>query len=397
MNKIILTIALLFIFLQFESYSQFTAAGGPVGAGKINCIYTTGNDIYAGTQTGGVYKAVNNSTTWAQINNGLGNLTINCMKGINNTVLAGTENGFFRTTDGGASWTAVNYGITHAVSSITVNGSDFYLGTVSGKIYKSVNNGANWTLFADNLTGQLTTILFHNGIIYAAANSSGVYASSNNGANWTFESVGYYIKVLYPTGNVIRLGTGNGGKKNTNPMGGWVQDIPWINYVLGYASVGNYIIAGMSTGMFWSSDNGVTWNDPNSFFMAGYYIFSMAQNNEYVLAGTQNGGIFRRPVSELTGLTNISSTLPENYFLSQNYPNPFNPATNIRFGLQKSSEVILNVYNQLGQSVAELVKQNLEAGEYEYYFDASALSSGIYYYRLTTDDVSITKKMILIK
>jgi hypothetical protein len=97
------------------------------------------------------------------------------------------------------------------------------------------------------------------------------------------------------------------------------------------------------------------------------------------------------------GINNISS-IAESYSLSQNYPNPFNPSTNINFSLPKSQAVSLKVYDMLGNEVAGLVNnENLSPGQYKIDFNASALSSGIYYYTLRTADFVNTKKMLLIK
>jgi uncharacterized delta-60 repeat protein len=101
--------------------------------------------------------------------------------------------------------------------------------------------------------------------------------------------------------------------------------------------------------------------------------------------------------NQTVGIQPIYSEIPTETKLLQNYPNPFNPGTYIKFGIHKPSNVVLSVYNQLGESVAELVYQKLDAGEYEYYFEASNLSSGVYYYRVTADDQTSVKKMILIK
>ncbi len=100
---------------------------------------------------------------------------------------------------------------------------------------------------------------------------------------------------------------------------------------------------------------------------------------------------------ELLGIKEISSNVPENYNLSQNYPNPFNPTTMIRFSLKETGVVSLKVYNVIGQLVATLVNEQKPAGTYEYNFDASHLSSGIYFYTIKAGDFSATKKMILMK
>lgn len=89
--------------------------------------------------------------------------------------------------------------------------------------------------------------------------------------------------------------------------------------------------------------------------------------------------------------------LPIEFSLEQNYPNPFNPSTNINFALPKTSEVSLVVYNLLGQQVANLVNGNLKAGNHSIRFNASALSSGIYIYRIQAGNFVQTKKMMLIK
>jgi len=85
------------------------------------------------------------------------------------------------------------------------------------------------------------------------------------------------------------------------------------------------------------------------------------------------------------------------YRLEQNFPNPFNPATNLEFGISKLGFVSLKVYDVLGNEVATLVNEKKNPGSYKVSFDGSSFSSGIYYYKLSVDNFSDTKKMILLK
>jgi len=87
----------------------------------------------------------------------------------------------------------------------------------------------------------------------------------------------------------------------------------------------------------------------------------------------------------------------KDYRLEQNYPNPFNPATIIQFSIKKKSFASLKIYDILGNEVAVLIENLLEAGFHSIEFNASDLPSGIYMYRLQTDEISLTKKMILLK
>ena len=83
--------------------------------------------------------------------------------------------------------------------------------------------------------------------------------------------------------------------------------------------------------------------------------------------------------------------------LQQNYPNPFNPTTTIKFSIPKSGVVTLKVFNLLGQEVATLINEEMNAGSYKVNFDASKLGSGVYFYKLQTGNHSATRKMLLLK
>jgi hypothetical protein len=103
------------------------------------------------------------------------------------------------------------------------------------------------------------------------------------------------------------------------------------------------------------------------------------------------------PDGTLTTINQTGNILPDNYSLSQNYPNPFNPETKIRFSIPKAGFVQLSIYNSLGQVIEKSVYNNLTPGTYEHVFEASNLATGIYYYKLSYDDYSETKKMMLIR
>ncbi|MCH8569568.1 MAG: T9SS type A sorting domain-containing protein [Balneolales bacterium] len=95
--------------------------------------------------------------------------------------------------------------------------------------------------------------------------------------------------------------------------------------------------------------------------------------------------------------TGEGTEIPAMVDLQQNYPNPFNPATLIRYALPESAQVRLEVYNIAGQRVATLVNAHQTAGWHDTRFDGSALSSGVYLYRLTAGNTTITRKMLLVK
>jgi hypothetical protein len=96
---------------------------------------------------------------------------------------------------------------------------------------------------------------------------------------------------------------------------------------------------------------------------------------------------------------NGNSQTANDYSLSQNYPNPFNPSTSIKYSIPVSGFVTLKVYDILGNEVASLVNANQNAGQYSVDFNTSSLnlSSGVYFYKLSTGNFTDVKKMSLIK
>ncbi|MCB9248516.1 MAG: S8 family peptidase [Ignavibacteriales bacterium] len=110
-------------------------------------------------------------------------------------------------------------------------------------------------------------------------------------------------------------------------------------------------------------------------------------------------------VLNATSVQEVKNELPNEFVLNQNYPNPFNPTTSIKFNLPTESKVRLNVFNVLGEEVAELVNNNLQAGFHSVQFDARSLNSGIYFYKIEAGDPSAgsghgfvqIRKMMLLK
>jgi len=105
---------------------------------------------------------------------------------------------------------------------------------------------------------------------------------------------------------------------------------------------------------------------------------------------------YRRFVTPaLTGVTDVE--LPNRFALNQNYPNPFNPATTISYSIAKSSEVVIKLFNIQGKEIATLINDQQPQGNYKIDFDASQLSSGVYYYQINAGNFTETKKMVFLK
>jgi len=139
---------------------------------------------------------------------------------------------------------------------------------------------------------------------------------------------------------------------------------PWIAEINQYAGIGK----------------GLTLGNDLSLYAVGQFYYSVIKYSQNMPTGTEQ-----------------ISVAPDKFNLEQNYPNPFNPNTVISYQLPVTSKVLLNVYDIMGNEVATLVNEVKSPGNYQVSFNASSLSSGTYFYKLTTDSFIETKKMMLLK
>lgn len=117
----------------------------------------------------------------------------------------------------------------------------------------------------------------------------------------------------------------------------------------------------------------------------------------WVNAQSKPGQVEDWPLGLPTAVEDADLGIPSTFELAQNYPNPFNPTTKIKFTIPSEEMVSLKIFNVLGQEVTTLLNQQMKAGSYSFEFNASKLSTGVYFYRIEAGSYNETKKMMLIK
>lgn len=302
-------------------------------------------------------------------------------------------------------------------------------------------NGTGWDSLGNGVIGEVFDLIIYNGELVAAGRlsevlSAGSKIASWNGSSWSAFGTGInatlevnnpviYSMVEY-NGDLIVAGyfAEAGGNKATNIArwnGSFWQKLNGTlnNTVYSLIVHDNMLIAGgafknsgakqVSYIAFW---DGVDWSPLGTLDST---VRALNIYNGYLVAGgafpTAGGGYIAlwnsttwRPISDMT--TDVSddynSLLPDNFILKQNYPNPFNPSTVIDFELPKRSLVQIDIVNIKGQLVKQLISQTLRAGVHSVVWDGTGdtgqkVSSGVYFYKLTTDNFASSKKMILLK
>ena len=171
-----------------------------------------------------------------------------------------------------------------------------------------------------------------------------------------------------------------------------VDNLNNIWFSNGPANAGGLVKFDGDTAIIFTTDDGLPFNNISAIAADGL-------NNIWFGNGPLNasGLGFYGDSSTIVSIIAHDNIVPVANYLSQNYPNPFNPETVIEYTLSNRSKVSLNIYNLRGQEIARLVNEQQEAGSHKVTWDASNVSSGIYFYRLQAGDFVQTRKMVLLK
>jgi photosystem II stability/assembly factor-like uncharacterized protein len=426
MKKIL--VVLLFVF-SVSSANVFSAWQQVNGLNNITvfCMVNAGSSLIAGSTisiltSGDLYISNDGGSNWSIINTGMNLSGIFALAKKDNIIFAGTyEDGLLKSENGGANWSQVNVNgnFGTGIFKLGVSSPNLFAYANTGQAYYvSSNNGANWSV-AGGMTGGVMNYLLNGSSAFYAATYKGLYRSTNNGFNWTHpNNFGLptqpdstkRLAAIIISGNTM-YGSMNGPQnsvfKTTDEGTSWLYaglTLSQNTYVKDFEISGNKIFAGVYSGssseygVYMTTNTGVNWSQVNQGLPVGVSVNDLVIVNNQLFACTIQQGIWRINMDELVGINEgTHNVTPNSFSLEQNYPNPFNTITKIKFSVPSEGYTNLIVYDALGREVETLIKRNMQSGEYEVIFDASALPSGIYYYKLSAGNYSVTKKMTLIK
>jgi Secretion system C-terminal sorting domain/Photosynthesis system II assembly factor YCF48 len=271
------------------------------------------------------------------------------------------------TTDGGNTWTVRVNGINAQTDKI------FFLNYDTGfcaahSLFKTTNAGNNWVEVV-SFTQAVQSIFFLNqNTGWLGVNLNRMYYTSNGGTNW--------IMQMMP----------NQGNNN-------IYDLYFFNDQTGFAGTGlNRIFKTTNGGTNWGYqiDTGGSYRLSILSSQIGWTCW--IGDNIGIKKSTNGGGQII-----YTGFVNNGTIIPRDFTLYQNFPNPFNPTTTIKLDLPKSTNISLIICDMLGRELYQIANEYLKAGSYSFTWDARKFASGIYFYRLKTEDYTETKRMVLIK
>ncbi len=340
------------IILKFSDHDQlYGPIMNPAGNSNLNCISTSKNNnfftvhFYIAGDNGTIIKSIDKGNTWELVNFPY-NYNLESISGDysgDTIIVGGSAYSIYKTTNGGETWEQIQIGLITPLPKIS--GSDsfnriyFYddnigfIGGPFGLITKTTDGGNSWHTSVISGFDEINDIYFISPDSGVAVGSPGIARFTTDGGNT------------------------------------WVEDVSVTNYLDGRTITKVFAL---------SKDYG--------------FVFGEGDINTFIAKDSTYLDSLYSPTS-----VEEEHQMPKEFALMQNYPNPFNPITNIEFQIKEYGFVSLKIFDLLGNEIATLVDEEKSSGEYKVEFDASGLTSGIYFYQVTAGDFSETKKLVLLK
>ena len=420
-----------------------------------NIVYCTIFNATANA-TNGIYKTTDGGANWFPIVNGIGAiknfLALAMSPADPNTIYAGTSfdpitstgpSAIYKSTDGGANWVLSSNGLPTDPTEINpvrviqvsednpnIVAAGLFMNTVNGGFYLSTDAGASWAKKHNGLPSATGTLIrslairpvltnqYFVGLDRSTPTDIGVFITTDGGDNWSSFNSGTMLNT-YGVRALVFNTTGNhtlfAGCGTATGQGVYEYTFSFVPVEL--VSFSAEVVSGQ-VNLSW-----ITATEINNY---GFEIERRnAESEVYSNIGFVNGNgnstemryysfsdnsvpvgkyFYRLKQLDFSGTFEYSSEVEvtilevlNDFTLNQNYPNPFNPSTRISFIIPQSGYTTLKIFDVLGNEVANIIEGELNAGSYELQFDASGLSSGIYFYSLTSGEFTKTMKMILSK
>lgn len=388
--KYLLSALLLLLSVPQIVNAQWVPVDSDFDTSAVNTLFLDTDGLYAGTGNAGIFFSGDYGESWITRNSGITNLNIKSItRDTSGFMYAGSKSlTLFTSADSGALWTAhTMVGTGTAISSVVTYGTYALAGQVNDGVFRSTDHGSNWTEMALCCASVLSLCVDQDGYAYAGTNAGRIYRSAGTYVSWDEMDSGlpaFPVRALLTQDTVVYAGTYGGGLAVSHDRGAtWISCNDWLDNlnVISLTARDNRIFAGTDGGgVYVSADQGMHWMPANEGLTA-LNIFSLAADDSWLYAGTANNGLWKRPLSELTGLSNA-----EPVQTLKVYPQPADQY----FILERNRETpaTLWIYAADGRLVLEQSLNNSRT-----VINVSALLPGCYFVRCLSPESLVTRTL----
>ena len=335
----------------------------------------------------------------------------------NNGWAVGREGSILHTINGGNQWTSQSSGTNLTLRSVTfIDNTQGWIVGEDGIILYTMNGGTNWQNQNSSTTSYLDVVDFvdaNHGWVACGTLDGSILKTNNGGASWQIQYVPTQDRIY--TLDFVDQNTGWVGTTGVEVLkttdGGSSWTLQYQNSLHPYDVFSamcfvdqNFGLAVGYDGRITNTvDGGNTWVEQTSG--VHNYLTGVCFVDQYHGWVVGKEGLILKAKSAITFIGNHSisqESTPDKFFLFNNYPNPFNPVTTIQYDVPHTTRIVLKIYDMLGQQVKTLVDEAQAAGYKSVIWDGRndngiIVGSGIYFYRLQSNDILRTKKMMLMR
>lgn len=393
-------VILLILTGQLTALSQWKFQSSGTNEMLLSVYFTNDNTGYAVGNGGVILKTYDGGSHWSKtIEGSTDNLISVCFSDAKNGYILGNDywgtNFIMITTNGGSTWAKTYFENSNGLRNIQFPTKDTgYIVGYAGVIYKTTDGGENWSHHYVGPSYHLWSLYFVNANIGYAVGEKNILKTTDGASTWQHQVSGatdflYSVYFLnadtgYVCGSANILKTTNGGAD-------WIKlPATYSHFSIFFTDTDTGYVGGFQSIMK-TTDGGTTWKQQLAFpFCIRSIYFS---DSDVGCAVGDSGFIYRTTTGGELGFNEDPwPSLPISI-----YPNPATGQFNLTFTLDSPSKVNLDVFNNLGEVVTQILDEEMSRGEHRVIWNATGMPPGIYFYKLKADNVSSTGKMVVVR
>jgi photosystem II stability/assembly factor-like uncharacterized protein len=385
------------VYRSLDSGKKWEMANSGFNEANVNSIFLFNRFIFAATYGNGIFISTDNGKKWTARNSGLTDLCITSLGSNGSVLFAGSPiKGMYLSVDTGASWHSINSGLANTmVTSIATGNSEVFAGTCDG-VFRSIDTGRTWTEldagFPTDKGKSVTSLIAREGCLFAST-IHGFFYTCGDPPVWTLSNSGLqqtYLTTISLLDSVFYTGDNEGAiYRSTNRGATWICDgtvtRPYAT-TNAFIKAGHTVFAATTGGIFRFSGDGPKWINVLDTISARPFM-TLNYNDSLLFAGCATGGVWYRPLAEMTDAVDATSRQHSGNETRQPimgiaYTDQGEPFISVI--VRAEATVAIKIFDPKGRIVSSVAEKRLQSGSYSFPCDIRNPANGCYIAQVIT-------------